>query len=230
MNKNRLDELDPLDYTDEMPSLMSAWGRVDIHSLTAKFLSDSKIQGVYIEFGVGKGRSAVSAIRAYTRLNLCEHFYLFDSFCGLPKLDGPDKVSNQFNEGDYAFSKEDVIRFIEAHEIILDNRVGLIEGWISDTFGDWSYHHKSVKAAVVHIDVDLYSSCCFILEHLRAHLQNGTVILFDDWNCFKASSNHGERKAVKEWLASNPDIQLHTYTAYGWHGHCFIVEISGEDV
>jgi len=75
------------------------------------------------------------------------------------------------------------------------------------------------------MDVDLYYSCVPILAKLLPFLQDGAVILFDDWNCFKASSKHGERRAVCEWLKSNNNLQLHPYCAYGWHGQAFIVGI-----
>lgn len=222
---NRIDNLDPLDYTNEMPSLMSAWGRVDIHTVVAKFLSDSKVTGAYLEFGVGQGRSAVSAIRAYTRGNVSKEYYLFDSFRGLPKLDGPDHESEQFRKGDYAFSKAEVINFLEKHNITVDESIELNEGWIEESFANWSTKHLEVRAATVHIDVDLYSSCASVLSYIKPFLQNGTVLLFDDWNCFKASSKHGERRAVNEWLKINSNVELHEYCSYGWHGRAFIVEI-----
>ena len=230
MNKTRLDELDPLRYTDEMPTLMSAWGRVDIHTIVAKFLADNKVNGVYLEFGVGKGRSAVSAIRAYSRENICHKFHLFDSFRGLPRLEGPDQNSEQFKEGDYAFSKQNVAHFLENHGISTADKVEFIEGWIEDSFENWVTKNSGIYAAIVHVDVDLYSSCANILKQLKPLLKNGTVILFDDWNCFKANSNQGERRAVKEWLKINPDLQLHSYCPYGWHGQSFVVEIDGEIV
>lgn len=226
--KKRIDDLDPLHYSAEIPSLMSAWGRVDIHTIVAKFLGDNQVTGAYLEFGVGKGRSAVSAIRAYARENVCKKFYLFDSFCGLPQLEGSDQASEQFRKGDYAFSKADVVSFLKSRDIPLDDSIELNEGWIENSFGDWAVRNPTVLAAIVHIDVDLYSSCVAILNKLQPFLQNGTVILFDDWNCFKASSKHGERRAVNEWLKSNQNLLLHTYCTYGWHGQAFIVEIEGK--
>jgi len=53
--KNRIDDLDPLHYTDEMPSLMSAWGRVDVHTVVAKFLADNKVTGHILSLALGKG-------------------------------------------------------------------------------------------------------------------------------------------------------------------------------
>lgn len=221
---NRKDDLDPLPYSDEIPSLMSSWGRVDIHSIAAKFLSNNKITGDYFEFGVGKGRSAVSAIRAYKRDNICSSFFLFDSFCGLPLLQGIDEDSIQFRAGDYAFTQESVLEFIKSYSITLDSSIQLIPGWFEKSLSDWLSHHCGVEAAVVHVDVDLFSSCTIVLNNIMPLLQMGTVILFDDWNCFKSSSKHGERGAVSAWLERNPGIQLTPFCAYGWHGQSFIFE------
>ena len=228
--KNRIDDLDPLHYTEEMPSLFSAWGRVDVHTVVAKFLSDNKVTGAYLEFGVGKGRSAVSAIRAYTRENVCKRFHLFDSFCGLPGLEGPDQAFEQFRKGDYAYSKEEVVTFLKSHDININEMIELHEGWIEDSLNNWATRNSEALASVVHVDVDLYSSCVKVLENLLRFLQSGTVILFDDWNCFKASSKHGERRAVIEWLDLNSNLKLHPYCAYGWHGQALIVEIEEEIV
>jgi hypothetical protein len=228
MIKSRVDDLFPLEYSDEMPSLMSAWGRVDIHAVIAKFLIDNNVKGDYLEFGVGKGRSAVSAVRAYSRENVCSKFYLFDSFKGLPKLVGSDESSDQFNEGDFSYSKNQVIEFINQYISFLENKIVLIEGWFEETLGKWISENPKAKAAVVHIDVDLHSSCYEVLNGIRSCLQTGTVIIFDDWNCFKASSRHGERLATRTWLSQNTDIKLNSYCTYGWHGHAFIVELNEE--
>jgi O-methyltransferase len=220
----RIDDLDPLTYMDDMPSLMSVWGRVDIHTIVGKFLEDNKILGAYLEFGVGKGRSAVSAVRAYRRARVCDRFVLFDSFRGLPELKGADEGSQQFREGDYAFSRDDVVDFLRRHDVDPDS-MELCSGWIEESFPAWTARNAGVAAAVVHIDVDLHSACKAILDHLMPFLQQGAVILFDDWNCFKASSRHGERRATREWLSANPHIQLHSYCGYGWSGHAFLVDV-----
>ncbi|HEY3518189.1 MAG TPA: hypothetical protein VGL98_14165, partial [Gammaproteobacteria bacterium] len=92
---SRVDELDPLPYADSWPSLRSATGRVDIHSLAAFWVRESGLVGDYYEFGVASGRSAIAAIRA-SRLYgwpSPRRFHLFDSFRGLPELTGPDAGS-----------------------------------------------------------------------------------------------------------------------------------------
>lgn len=221
----RQDPLDPLPYTAEIPSLMGASGRVDVHALAAKFLSDSRLSGPYLEFGVGKGRSAVSALRAYSRERVCADFVLCDSFQGLPPLEGPDVGSVQFNPGDYAFGQEQVAAFLHEHGADALGRVQFVPGWFGpDTADAVARALAGQSPAVVHIDVDLYESCRWALLAVTPWLRPGTVMLFDDWNCFNASNRLGERRATAQWLEQHPDFSLNEFTSYGWHGRAFIFD------
>lgn len=226
----RQDALDPLPMTCEWPSLRCHTGRVDIHSLTAFFVRESKLEGAYFEFGVASGRSAIAAIRANRRDNpdTVSPFLLFDSFEGLPTLSGPDAGSAQFKPGDFAFSVAQVIARLEQHGVYDEATVHLVPGWFEESLPALPAAALGVKkAALVHVDVDLFSSCVTVLDFIEPFLQVGTVILFDDWNAFNASNHKGERAATAQWLQRNPQWQLNDYAAYGWHGRVFIVDAGG---
>ena len=47
-----------------------------------------------------------------------------------------------------------------------------------------------------------------IFEYINPFLQEGTVILFDDWYCHNASSEKGEQKAFGEFLKKNKHISF----------------------
>lgn len=221
----RSDELDPLPYDASIPSLMGASGRVDVHSIVAKFLSDSAIRGAYLEFGVGAGRSAVSALRAYSRAAVCDRFVLFDSFQGLPALTGVDANSKQFFRGQFAHSKAEVEAFIRRHKDVAHVEIEYVEGWFKEEVHKWLSMNR-VAAVVVHVDLDLHESCAQVLDAIAACLQPGTVMLFDDWNAHSAQSNCGERRAVRNWIAAHGDrLALHDWFSYGWHGRAFIVDV-----
>lgn len=224
----RRDELDPLPYHVEWPSLRSATGRVDIHALVAFWVRESKLRGHYLEFGVGAGRSAVAAIRAHRRENpeSVPTFFLFDSFEGLPTLEGSDADSNQFEAGQFAFDVEAVANKLRYHEVD-DAEVVLVPGYFERSLATFDQTSlRGLGAAVVHVDVDLYGSARTVLNWVTPLLQQGTVILFDDWNAFTARASHGERAATREWLAANPRISLESYAKYGWHGEAFIVHVA----
>jgi hypothetical protein len=223
----RQDALDPLPMTCEWPSLRCHTGRVDIHSLAAFFVRESKLAGAYFEFGVASGRSAIAALRANRRENphTVSPFLLFDSFQGLPELSGPDSDSAQFKPGDYAFSVEQVIAKLQQHGVYDGSTVHLVPGWFEQSLAAFPAADLGVtKAAIVHLDTDLYSSCVTVLDFIEPFLQVGTVMLFDDWNAFNASNHKGERAATAQWLRRNPRWQLNDYAAYGWHGRVFIVD------
>jgi hypothetical protein len=223
----RIDELDPLPYAEEWPSLRSGWGRVDIHSLAAYWLQESKISGHYLEFGVGAGRSAVAAIRANRRVSppRIGRYFLFDSFAGLPPLAGPDEGSPQFTAGDFAFSVDQVAAKLQKHGVTDDADVVLVPGFFEDSLPTFDPAElRGGRAAIVHIDVDLYGSAAAALAFLTPYVQPGAMFLFDDWNCFAAQNDKGERRAAREWLGRQPGFRLESYAKYGWHGEAFILD------
>lgn len=61
---------------------------------------------------------------------------------------------------------------------------------------------------MVYIDCDLYKSTVPVLDFVRGFLQVGTVIVFDDWNCYHARPDHGERRAWAEFVQANPQLEF----------------------
>lgn len=222
----RVDELDPVPYECAWPDLRSISGRVDVHSLVAFFVSAQQVRGLYLEFGVGSGRSAVAALRANRRYNPegVEQFFLFDSFEGLPALTGPDEGSVNFHEGQFAFSQDDVRRQLETRGVWNPERVHLVPGFYDRSLPAFDVSRfRGLHAAIVHVDVDLYESARQVLAWVTPFLRQGSILLFDDWNMFDASWRHGERAAAREWLGANPGFNLESFAKYGFHGEAFIL-------
>jgi len=222
----RIDELDPLPYETAWPDLRCVTGRIDVHSLVAFYVLAQRFRGMYLEFGVGEGRSAVAAIRANRRYNPegIDRFFLFDSFEGLPELAGRDKGSKVFEKGQYAFSMADVRSKLERHRVWDASRVTFVPGFFEQSLPAFDTALFGGRfAPIVHVDVDLHESAKQVLEFVTPLLRQGSVILFDDWNTFDASWGKGERAAAREWLAANPGMNLESYARYGFHGEAFIV-------
>jgi O-methyltransferase len=222
----RKDELDPLPYFVEWPSLRSATGRVDVHSLAAFWARESRLVGDYYEFGVASGRSTVAALRArklydWTAPN---QFRLFDSFRGLPALSGPDAGSLQFHAGDFAYGQGAVVDHLTRRGVWDPERVHFYPGWYEESLTpELQTALADSPVAIAHIDCDLYESTRTVLRFLTPLLREGSILLFDDWFCFGAANDKGERRAVKEWLAAEGSgWQLERYAEYGWHGSVFI--------
>lgn len=226
----RADDLDPLPYHVPWPSLRSATGRIDVHSLVAFWVRESRIAGHYLEFGVGAGRSAVAAIRAHRREvpDGPMKFFLFDSFAGLPPLEGSDEDSHQFHEGQFAFDESQVRAKLAAHGVWDPARVSLVPGFYEQSLPAFDRaRFGEFPAAVVHVDVDLYQSAKQVLAFVTPLLVQGSILMFDDWNAFDASWAHGERAATREWLEANAAFNLESYARYGWHGEAFLVHRTG---
>ena len=79
------------------------------------------------------------------------------------------------------------------------------------------------RIAMTWIDCDLYESTVPVLDFITPYLAVGTVIVFDDWRCFRNHPDFGEQRACREWLESNKQIQLAELFAYGCCGMVFTV-------
>ena len=98
--------------------------------------------------------------------------------------------------------------------------VGLFADTIPKTIPE-----KYNKAALIHIDSDLYESCKTVLAHIEPLIQDGTVIMFDEWFAFKGNPNKGEARAFREFLEVNPHIQAIPYKQYSISSNAFILHI-----
>ena len=188
-------------------ALHKAWG----HIFTNHLLGD------YIEFGVYKGESFRISIEQYIsfkswledqklvsekwRNNLAKNsplnkkiiFHGLDTFSGMPSneednlvfnknnfLSDYDKLNNQLKK----LTVETILYkglFVDSKEILCKNLEGR-------------------KAGIVNIDCDLYKSSIESLNIIEEYLQIGSIILFDDYNCFNADNKRGQRKALTEFI------------------------------
>ena len=80
------------------------------------------------------------------------------------------------------------------------------------------------KASVIHIDSDLYQSAIEALRLCKNMIQQGTVVMFDDYNCFAASNNQGERRALKEF-SEETGIIFEPWFAYRNAGQVFLCHL-----
>ncbi|MDD5146864.1 MAG: macrocin O-methyltransferase, partial [Candidatus Pacebacteria bacterium] len=82
------------------------------------------------------------------------------------------------------------------------------------------------KAAVIYIDCDLYASTVPVLEFTKDFLQKGTIIVFDDWNCFCGDPKKGERLAFRQFREKYPHLRFEEFVQTN-EGKAFI--FLGED-
>jgi predicted O-methyltransferase YrrM len=145
-------------------------------------ISETKVPGHYLEFGVFTG----GTIRYLAGLRRKQTFHGFDSFEGLPE------AWSGFSLGQGVFSKGGKLPAVPSN-------VTLHKGWFSDTLPKWR-EDFSGPVAFAHIDCDLYSSTVDILGALADRLQPGTVIVFDEYFNYPNWEHH-EFKAWHEFVA-----------------------------
>jgi hypothetical protein len=199
--------------------------REEILDFAMHFVQESALEGDYLEFGVFRGHTFAGAFHTARRYRLDGmHFYAFDSFCGLPPSSGVDAAGFQhFEKGDFACSHQDFLDNLRWEHVDLD-RVTAVPGWFHEVLtGDLKRRLPLKRAAIVWVDCDLYESTIPVLDFITDYLQNGTVVIFDDWFCYRGDPNRGEQRAWREWLAAHRDYTAVEWRKIGWHGQALIV-------
>jgi hypothetical protein len=54
------------------------------------------------------------------------------------------------------------------------------------------------------------------------------MILFDDYDCFRASHERGQRRALREFLAREPDIRSEPVRTHLGYGKTFRINMESE--
>ncbi len=186
-------------------------------------------QGDYLEFGLFKGYSFWKAQQiAGQKSGYFENmrFFGFDSFQGLPEIQGIDKTPNDsFYEGQFCCDKPSVARNLDQKGVDW-NRTFLIEGFFSHSLTEDTkqrYHISTVAVAL--IDCDIYASTAQVLSFLEGILMDNSILIFDDWDCFKKDDNRGQRRAFREFLDRNQSYRAEPLGSYGNYGKLFIIRI-----
>lgn len=194
---------------------------------TMDFVRHNDVKGDYFEFGVYAGTTFQYAYHAAKDRGLKNmNFHAFDSFEGFSKPKGHDDIGLVV-EGTRSCSEKQFLDNVEHYRIPL-SVVTTTKGWFSNTLegnGINKTNKKlgSTKIAIAWLDADLYEPTILALNFITNRLQDGTVILFDNWFLFKGHPCRGERKALTEWQKNNPNIVLTPFYHFGWHGTSFIV-------
>jgi O-methyltransferase len=201
-----------------------------------EYVASSGIVGDYMEFGVLGGFTARIVCETMREMLMIRNVHLFDSFEGLPPFVSPVDANSYdvavrgvwadnmcFPDDFIAALGEPVDRHIHRglSEVVSGDRVRIRRGYFSDTLKE----PIGAKAAVVHVDCDLYQSTREVFTRLyeTGVFQDGCVLLFDDFNCFKASPYFGERRAFREFLAEQDRFEASPWFTYGFNGAAYFL-------
>lgn len=206
-----------------------------------QFLNWERVEGDILEFGVSVGKS-LGLLAQLLKENLALWQYTepaclerrlagFDSFAGLPDDDQPHP---RWQKGSFAtnylhghpslaygetITPESIRALFRACDLTEPElEAGLFDKTIPETIPS-----KYRKAALVHIDSDLYQSAKAVLMGVEPILQDGTLVCFDDWFMYRGNPNQGEARAFREFLEEHPHWQAIPYQTYSVFCNSFIL-------
>jgi len=218
---------------DRPGAVFKAWGLV----------VTNKMKGGYYEFGVYKGETFRESYRIYreyvdwmqsqsrsdeiwrrkVKWESEHQFYAFDTFEGMPEN---SENNENFAKGTFLGSLEEVKTAGEKVGMVEGDRIKYFKGLFSDIAKNQSEEiEKLPPAVIVNIDCDLYASTVDVLEIIAPKLQQGTVLLMDDYNYFCVDRNQGGRRALREFLEKHPEVEVEKWFPYSHLGQAFIVHI-----
>ena len=171
------------------------------HPALVKYVvGEASLPGLYLEFGVGRGKS----IR-WIGSEASRTVYGFDSFEGIPEYWNGNPIG--------AFAQKKL-------PSVPDN-VQFEIGMFDETIPKFLAAHKD-PVALLHVDCDLYSSTVTIFDAFGPRLQPGAIILFDEYYNFPRWQQH-EFKAFQEFVESSG--MKYEYIAYSVTGQQVAVRV-----
>jgi O-methyltransferase len=171
------------------------------------------IEGYYFEFGCHEANTMRLAWDCFQHLFDWD-YVAFDSFEGLPVVSEEDK-STIFYGGNLATNETEFISRVTAGGMPRE-KLTTVKGFYDTSLTqDLRDRLLPQRATVIYIDCDLYASTIPILDFIPPFLQKGTIIVFDDWNCYHGSPAHGERRAWKEFILANPAFSFEAFVSTG---------------
>ena len=145
----------------------------------------------------------------------------------LPDIGGLDETRHgEFRKGQYRCSQQDVVANLEAAGGIDWQRTFLIPGYFERSLTPQAIYRHDIRRG----------RCCDDrlrsvlldrrrgLNFLASLIGEGTVLIMDDWNCFDANDDKGQRRAMHEYL----EVRRHfapfePLIAYGPNSQSFVV-------
>ena len=181
--------------------------------------------GSYLEFGIFTGSSFNFAIKANKQIQKifgktdCE-FIGFDSFKGFGKIKKEDENPG-FKDEIFSVNEEKILKNIE--KCAKGEKMRIIKGFFQDTIKNKTTRDLNIdKAKIIMIDCDLKEPAELALEFIKPSIQEGTIILFDDYVFFKGSKEKGEYGAFSNFKKKNPQILFRRIFDYGYGSRAFI--------
>jgi O-methyltransferase len=169
-----------------------------------------KVPGCIVECGVWRG-GMIAGMAAL--LGGHRHYYLFDSFEGLPpakEIDGKDALNWQWDVSSpnyYDNCKAPEHFAEEAMKLAGAPSFELVKGWFEKTLPGKNFGEP---IALLRLDADWYDSTMVCLEHLFEKVAPGGLIMLDDYytwdGCSRALHDFLSRRSAIERIRNLGEI------------------------
>ena len=183
--------------------------------------SIENIEGDYFEFGVFTGSSFCHAVRCakaheqFDKKLKDMHFLGFDSFEGFGKL--PESDQHRFYTDVNFVTNYEKVR-TRVKKVIDESRFTLKKGYFDETLIEISDR----KSRIIFIDCDTKSSTYQALNYLKSSIQEGTILILDDYFSYRGSNEKGVAGAVSIFCKKN-SIEMRRISSYGMGGVIMII-------
>jgi hypothetical protein len=184
----------------------------NIHTLLDRVVADG-IAGDFIETGVWRGGATLLMRGFLAAHNITDRkVWVADSFAGLPAPSHPADAGYDFCAAVapvLAVSRDEVEDLFRRYDL-LDDQVGFLEGWFSDTLPNAPID----QLALMRLDGDLYESTMDAITALYDKLSPGGYVIVDDYNDFAPC-----RRAITEFRESRgitSELHIVDWTAVYW--------------
>ena len=202
-------------YEEIEPYTATSLERVNALLQSVVYITENNIDGEIVECGVWKGGSCMAvAIKLMELEQKTREIWLYDTFEGMTEptnhdieietgkkgkelLDGIDKNTDKYNMWAYA-PQEVIINNMKKTGYPTDN-IKYIAGNVEKTLKE----RKPKKIALLRLDTDWYESTKAELEELDPHVENGGIIIIDDYGHFE-----GAKRAVDEYFEKEDNKPL----------------------
>lgn len=209
------------------PILQNNFGKYDSLKKAFYLASQDAVEGDYLEFGVYTGASMSAAIRLSRDSFLPRarpmRYFGFDSFKGFGELSEEEKKHGWLKDENFQSNAEMVRRRL-SKQLRDPSHLRLVEGYYDATLrGKKPSDYGIGKAAVILIDCDTFSAAVPVFDFIAQAVQEGTILIMDDFFLYKGSSTLGVYGAFRKFEEKMKGWRLRQMWNYGCGGVVYIV-------
>jgi O-methyltransferase len=191
-------------YRAVRPYTMTSHERINALRQAVIYVIDADVQGAFVECGVWRGGSMLAVAMTLKSLGVIDRdLYLYDTFTMMPPPGDEDvdvlgnRAADLYDEAVAAAELKglpmDGVRDVMLTSGYPADRLHLVPGMVEDTIPA----QTPDRIALCRLDTDLYASTKHEIEHLFPRINEGGVLIADDYGHFM-----GAKKAIDDYLAA----------------------------